>query len=144
MNPLSLTSLSQPLKRIRTFDCLSLIAMANPNEPLSDSSALPLMGWQSNTTPAIHLPAGFPQSVAPPKLWIGSRCRWGSDIGTVIGQVFTASEALEESIPGVWLYLLWLDADSPSRRWLVADWAEEDDLEPIQTPTHSTTSESDR
>lgn len=118
--------------------------MSNPKEPLSNLSGLPLIAWQGNPAQSSCLPTGFPQSVAPPKLWIGSRCRWGCDTGTIIGQVFTALEAIEESIGGVWLYLLWLDAESPSRQWLIADWAEEDDLEPLQISTHSTTSENDR
>lgn len=84
----------------------------------------------------IGLPAHFPEAVSSPKYSIGSRCRWiptpATDWGTVIGQIY-----IPDSIGGrtadcwIWAYLLLLDPDSPSRQWLVTDWVDEENLEPL-------------
>jgi hypothetical protein len=75
-------------------------------------------------------------TVQPPKYRFGARCRWipmpQTDWGTVIGQILIPEQVADHETPQwSWVYLLLLDADSPSRGWIVADWVGEQDLEPI-------------
>ncbi|PSB14777.1 hypothetical protein C7B61_18385 [filamentous cyanobacterium CCP1] len=72
-----------------------------------------------------------------PKYTIGDRCRWipmtTTDWGTIIGQVFAPVETSQSLSPQwIWFYLVLLDPDSPSRPWVITDWAEENDLEQFQ------------
>ena len=82
----------------------------------------------------VRLPEGFSEAIDAPQFSIGDRCRWisttSTDWGTVIGQVFAPLSPNKPDRPQWgWVYLVWLDADSPSRSWVVADWAEESALE---------------
>lgn len=93
----------------------------------------------------LDLPPGFPQSVASPKYQIGERCRWiptqNTDWGSIIGHVYLPrSDSSYERPQWSWIYLILLDADSPSRDWIAADWVGEEDLEilPEQAPSVST------
>ena len=55
-----------------------------------------------------------------------------TDRGTVIGQIFIPEQVADHETPQwTWVYLLLLDVDSPSRKWVVADWVGEQDLEPL-------------
>ncbi len=89
----------------------------------------------------IGLPTHFPDGINSPKYPIGSRCRWvpnpATDWGTVIGQIYVPSRTENKAATQwIWTYLLLLDPNSPSRQWLVADWVDEENLEPL--PTEST------
>lgn len=105
-----------------------------PSHPDRHPSVLPLMPWQSRHSSRIHLPPQFPQAVAPPKYTFGTPCRWvpqpHRDWGIVIGQVYAPDER-DDPIRWSWVYLLLLHPDSPSWGWIVADWVDEDDLEPL-------------
>lgn len=82
------------------------------------------------------VPFNFPDQIQAPRFSIGSRCRWipqlSSDWGIVIGQVLLPTTATTHpQIDWQWVYLLMLDASSPSHRWTAIDWVSEDDLEPF-------------
>ncbi|NJL41365.1 MAG: hypothetical protein HC899_35145 [Leptolyngbyaceae cyanobacterium SM1_4_3] len=130
--------------------------MSNPDESIaSDATPQPsqpfreelnLIPLQSRTVRAIALPPNFPETTQFPRYPFGTRCRWipnpSTDWGTIIGQVYAPVETVELSdSQWSWLYLLLLDADSPSRTWLVADWVEEDSLELLPVPDQPTSSE---
>ncbi|WP_156518864.1 hypothetical protein [Phormidesmis priestleyi] len=85
----------------------------------------------------IQAPGELPENIHLPKYEIGDRCRWvpmtSSDWGTVIGQVLAPVQTAQpNSSQWSWLYLILLDADSPSRPWVTTEWAEEDDIERLQ------------
>lgn len=84
-------------------------------------------------------PDEFPEDIQLPKYAIGDHCHWvpmnTSDWGTIVGQVLTPVKPDQSTTSHwVWLYLVLLDLDSPSRRWVTTDWAEEDDLERKHPP----------
>lgn len=101
---------------------------------MNQPADLNLVTWQGNKRPPVILPVGFPADTKLPKYALGDRCRWipnpNTDWGVVIGQIY-APAATEPPCDSqwLWLYLLLLDADSPSRQWLMADWVEEQELE---------------
>ncbi|WP_225895243.1 hypothetical protein [Leptolyngbya sp. NIES-2104] len=108
--------------------------MATPSEqPESQFSRLNLPMLQAKEFGGLALPADFPNTISLPKYPVGSRCRWiptpATDWGIVIGQTYIPSRAEAALTQWAWSYLLLLDADSPSRQWLVADWVDEADLE---------------
>ena len=98
-----------------------------------------IVSWRSRELNFTHSPDEFPENIRPPQYAIGDRCCWISlsttDWGTIVGQVLAPVE-LDESttLQWVWLYLVLLDLDSPSRQWVTTDWAEEDDLERLDLP----------
>ena len=51
---------------------------------------------------------------------------WGSIIGYVY---LPRSDSSHETPQWSWIYLILLDAGSPSRDWIAADWVGEEDLE---------------
>jgi hypothetical protein len=80
-----------------------------------------------------------------PKYSLGSRCRLTpqpcSERGRIIGQIYAPvfkdldKTGLKKIDQWSWIYLILLDADSPSRGWIIADWVDEEDLEllpPVQ------------
>lgn len=76
------------------------------------------------------LPPHFPD-VAPPAFTEGDKLRWIScseqtDWGIVIGRFFNYAPHCHD---WQWCYLLWLDQQSPSAAWIVADTAWESDLQ---------------
>ncbi len=85
---------------------------------------------QSSST---DLPAQFPD-VAQPAFKEGDKLRWISDTeqkdwGIVIGRFFNYAPHCDD---WQWYYLIWLDSNSPSATWIVADTAWEGDLEPLE------------
>lgn len=104
------------------------------NAPDAIAALFELLMLQRRDMPALALPSEFPGSISVPRFVVGDRCRWipnpATDWDIVIGQVFVPIEADQlEPQPWAWMYPLLLDSDSPSRSWLIADWAEEADLE---------------
>lgn len=101
---------------------------------------VPLIPWQSRHFRVIHIPHEFPETVAAPKYAFGTHCRWipqpYRDWGIVIGQVYAPDER-EEPTRWSWVYLILLHSHSPSGEWIVADWVDEEDLEPLR-PGRST------
>ena len=95
------------------------------------------MPWQSHYFGVLHLPSQFPETIAPPKYAFGTHCRWTPqphrDCGIVIGQVYAPDER-EEPVRWSWVYLLLLHPGSASGGWIVADWVDEEDLEPLHLP----------
>lgn len=107
----------------------------NSQLPLScPEPGMPLTPWESHHFGRISLPPQFPQTVAPPKYAFGTHCRWTlqphRDWGIVIGQVY-APDQREEPTQWSWVYLILLHPQSPSGGWIVADWVDEADLEPL-------------
>ena len=91
---------------------------------------------RSKAFAVIGLPADFPKAVSSPKYSIGCRCQWiptpATDWGTVIGQIYIPNSTEGKTADRwIWAYLLLLDPDSPSRQWLVTDWVDEENLEPL-------------
>ena len=93
----------------------------------------------------VNLPECFPQKLAVPKHDIGTRCQWVpptdlTDRGTIIGRAFVPVGKKEQGCLGWnWLYLVFLDPDSPSRSWVVAEWVGENDIEVIQASNPNST-----
>jgi hypothetical protein len=82
---------------------------------------------------SISLPANFPNVISP-RYKEGQSIRWisdsqPSDWGTVIGRFFNYAPHLKE---WSWCYLIWLDKNSTSAAWVVADTAWEDDLKLVE------------
>jgi len=78
---------------------------------------------------SLSLPANFP-NVSLPRYNEGQSVCWISeneptDWGIVIGKFFNYAPHLKK---WSWCYLIWLDKNSPSAAWIVADTAWEDDL----------------
>lgn len=97
------------------------------------------VAWQNRELNATHAPDKVPGTIQEPKYAIGDRCRWipnpSTDWGTIIGYVYPLHQTKQQSdSQRSWLYLLLLDTDSPSRRWITADWVDEEDLEPLSPP----------
>ncbi|WP_179228650.1 hypothetical protein [Leptolyngbya ohadii] len=76
------------------------------------------------------LPGNFPGSLPTPRFQIGDRVRWhpipAEDFGVIVGLNYAPAPHLTE---WHWQYLVWLDADSPSRAWMNSEVAWEADLE---------------
>lgn len=82
---------------------------------------------------SVELPAYFPNDAKPPRFLYGDKLRWiplkgDSGFGTVIGRFYSFASHL---CSWEWCYLIWLDKESPSSVWAVADTAWEEDLEPM-------------
>ncbi len=78
------------------------------------------------------LPAHFPD-VVQPAFKEGDKLRWISasektDWGIVIGRFFNYAPHYHD---WQWCYLIWLDKQSPSAAWIIADTAWEEDLESL-------------
>jgi hypothetical protein len=89
-------------------------------------SGLPIREIAQNS---ISLPANFPNVISP-RYKEGQCLGWISesqptDWGIVVGRFFNYAPHLKE---WSWCYLIWLDKNSPSAAWVVADTAWEDDL----------------
>jgi hypothetical protein len=83
--------------------------------------------------PSVDLPASFPNDAKMPSYLYGDKLRWipvnsDSDFGTVIGRFYSFAS---HHCSWQWCYLIWLDKESPSSTWVVADTAWEEDLEPM-------------
>jgi hypothetical protein len=83
--------------------------------------------------PSVDLPASFPDDAEPPRFLYGDKLRWistnsGADWGTVIGRFYGFAS---HHCSWKWCYLIWLNKESPSSAWVVADTAWEEDLEPM-------------
>ena len=81
--------------------------------------------------PPASLPAKFPDQANTPRFLYGDKLRWiptsgETDWGTVIGRFYSFAT---HHCSWEWCYLIWLDKDSPSSVWAVADTAWENDLE---------------
>jgi len=102
--------------------------------PFRYQEVMPLIPWQSRHSGHAPLPSDFPEAVASPKYAFGTHCRWipqpHRDWGIVIGQVYAPDER-EDPTHWSWVYLLLLHPHSPSWGWIVADWVDEADLEPL-------------
>ncbi|XGV96557.1 MAG: hypothetical protein ACAF41_27975 [Leptolyngbya sp. BL-A-14] len=76
------------------------------------------------------LPKDFPQGVSGPRYAIGDRVRFvpipAEDYGIITGLQFAPAEHLRN---WAWRYVVWLDDQSPSRKWTSSDLAWEDDLQ---------------
>jgi hypothetical protein len=84
-------------------------------------------------TLSADLPTNFPDKAKTPLFLYGDKLRWiplngASDWGTVIGRFYSFAS---HHCSWQWCYLIWLDKDSPSSVWAVADTAWEEDLEPM-------------
>ncbi len=96
---------------------------------------LNLMAWSSKNLQLIALPSVFPDAIEAPLYADGERCRWipieerKTDWGTIVGRIYAPVEQTNQQWIWCWHYLIFLDADSPSRPWVTADWAAESDLE---------------
>lgn len=112
----------------------------------SSSSNWNLIAWHTKNLESLILPKDFPTELATPKYDIGTRCRWiplstPIDRGTIIGRVVVPSGSTGQQLQHWgWLYLVFLDPDSPSHSWVVAEWAEEDDIELLQMSEPNSTS----
>ncbi|PSB12910.1 hypothetical protein C7B76_21755 [filamentous cyanobacterium CCP2] len=108
---------------------------SNPSAFLGDEGVGLLFGHNASV---VVIPPDFAASQLP-KYSIGSRCRLApqthSEWGTIIGQIYAPvfkdlDKAGQKKIDRwSWIYLVLLDADSPSRGWIAADWVGEEDLE---------------
>ena len=106
---------------------------------------LRLSSWRNRANKKTEQLQVFPEHVLVPKYSVGDRCRWiplpETEWGTIIGLVYMpGSSDKQSSLQWVWVYLLLLDLDSPSRGWVDADWVEEEDLELFSSQTPSTNS----
>lgn len=80
--------------------------------------------------PSVDLPVSFPK-VETPRFMDGDKLRWipcgkDTDWGVVIGRFYGFAP---HHYCWTWCYILWLDKNSPSAAWTVADIAWEEDLE---------------
>jgi hypothetical protein len=85
---------------------------------------------------SLLLPANFPNVILP-RYKEGQSLGWISDHqptdwGIVIGRFYNYAPHLKE---WSWCYLIWLDKNSPSAVWIMADTAWENDLELIKEET---------
>jgi hypothetical protein len=82
---------------------------------------------------AIALPEDFPESLPPFSFKLGDRVRWkpmpSTDWGTIAGIEYSWHSPGKSWQPR---YKVHLDSDSPSRAWIVEDWAWEWDLEMLE------------
>jgi hypothetical protein len=107
---------------------------SNPSASLSNEGVGLLFGQDASV---VIIPPDFAAAQVP-KYSIGSRCRlvsqpcseWGTIIGQIYAPVFKdLDKARQKTDRWSWIYLILLDADSPSRGWIIADWVDEEDLE---------------
>lgn len=116
------------------------------NSGLIALSEMDIASWRSRELSFSHAPHTLPESIQPPKYAIGDRCGWipmnSTDWGTIIGQVLAPVELVQPTTPQwIWIYLVLLDSNSPSRQWVTTDWAEEDDLERFDSPVEHLTNQ---
>jgi hypothetical protein len=107
------------------------MSLPNTATQLPNSS---MFDFLSENIRPLDLPPGSPKSVDSPKYQVGERCRWiptqHTDWGSIIGHIYLPrSDSSHETPQWSWIYLILLDADSPSRGWIIADWVDEEDLE---------------
>lgn len=81
----------------------------------------------------IELPANFP-NIDSPRFGDGAKLRFlaeddKTDWGVVLGRFYNYAPHRRR---WMWCYLIWLDKNSPSAAWIVADMAWEEDLEPLE------------
>ncbi len=107
---------------------------SNPSAFFSDEGVGLLFGQNASV---VVIPPDFAAAQLP-KYSIGSRCRLApqthSEWGTIIGQIYAPvfkdlGKSRQKADWWSWIYLVLLDADSPSRGWIIADWVDEEDLE---------------
>jgi hypothetical protein len=84
--------------------------------------------------PSVDLPSNFPKDATTPRFLYGDKLRWvpisgNTDWGTVIGRFYSFAS---HQCSWCWCYLIWLDKESPSSIWAVADTAWEEDLESVE------------
>jgi hypothetical protein len=101
--------------------------MISPNEDL-----LSFAVKRESSRRSIDLPKNFP-NVDKPRFCEGEKIRWipqgeKTDCGVVLGRFY--NYAPHQKI-WMWYYIIWLDKNSPSASWILADTAWEDDLEPF-------------
>lgn len=85
------------------------------------------------------LPEGFPSKVPSPKFKLGDQVCWhplpSQDFGTITGIQFSPAEHRQA---WSWQYIVFLAPTSPSRSWIHADLAWEEDLLPQNIRTAKT------
>ncbi len=101
--------------------------MSLPNEDL-----LSFLVNRETSRRSIELPSNFPD-VDKPCFYDGQKLRWipqgeKSDWGVAIGRFYNYAPHRR---CWMWCYLIWLDKNSPSASWILADTAWEEDLEPL-------------
>lgn len=103
----------------------------NLNLPLISLDELP---------PSVRLPADFPDGTKIPKFLYGDRLRWKAlsdtdetDRGIVIGRFYAFAPHRRQ---WGWKYLIFLDSESPSAQFCVADTCWEEHLEPLPLETN--------
>ncbi|MBD2054644.1 hypothetical protein H6F88_01130 [Oculatella sp. FACHB-28] len=83
----------------------------------------------SSTEFSLPLPEKFPHSTSAPKFNLGDQVCWhplpSQDFGTIVGLQYAPASHLKA---WSWRYLILLSPASPSRAWVQADLAWEDDL----------------
>ncbi len=103
----------------------STTGTTSPSEAISSASA----------QRAIALPEDFPKSLPPFSFKLGDRVRWkpmpSTDWGRIAGMEYAIHQPRNSWQPR---YKVHLDSDSPSRAWIVEDWAWEWDLEMLEAP----------
>lgn len=91
------------------------------------------------------VPEHFFDDVPPPKFMLGARVSWrplpNQDCGVVTGIEYAPATHLNS---WGWRYTVWLDARSPSARWIASDLAWEDDLILLQSDSHKESGEGDQ
>jgi hypothetical protein len=119
---------------------------SNPSAFLSAEGVGLLFGQNASV---VVTPPNFAAAQLP-KYSIGSRCRLApqphSEWGTIIGQIYAPvfkdlDKARQKTDQWSWIYLVLLDADSPSRGWIIADWVDEEDLELVSAGQNLSTSD---
>lgn len=113
---------------------IELYCMSDSNPGAIPVSYLPVRPDPQSIVTPICLAVPLPDHFATPKFKIGQTVVWAQvptrGFGRIIGLVYACSV----SVTAVgYHYAIALDPDSPSRRDCAADWAFEDDLEPVAT-----------
>ena len=101
--------------------------MISPNEDLLSFPVNREISRQS-----IELPRNFP-NVEKPRFNDGEKLRWitqedKTDWGVALGRFYNYAPHRRR---WMWCYLIWLDKNSPSAAWILADTAWEEDLQPL-------------
>ena len=99
--------------------------MISPNEDLLSFA----VERETSRRPS-ELPSNFP-NVDKPRYLEGEKLRWitqdeNTDWGVVLGRFYNYAPHRRL---WMWCYLIWLDENSPSAAWILADTAWEEDLE---------------
>ena len=102
--------------------------MISPNEDL-----LSFAVNRETSQRSVELPSNFPD-VQTPRYLEGEKLRWitqdeNADWGVVLGRFYNYAPHRRR---WTWCYLIWLDKNSPSASWILADTAWEEDLELLQ------------